>query len=268
MNGTSYLLLAYYSLKESLVYIKNTMVFLLFSAFGLLIQYSAWYALYWSVDFMPVMGRSFETMLSYQILMVLIRSFTDANGISRQLEQRMVSGEIALDFLRPVAPRGMLIARSWGEKIFQMATDLVVFSVAVLAVGGIQSPASIEMMGLFLLSLCLGYLINLMFELLMGTFAFWFVEVNTLKWFIDFFQLAMSGAIVPLWLLPDWLQFCTKLLPFQAILYAPAQIYLGGMSNMEIVQTMGLQVFWILLLMGLQELLWRRRKRRIVVLGG
>lgn len=37
---------------------------------------------------------------------------------------------------------------------------------------------------------------------------------------------------------------------------------------MEIVQTMGLQVFWILLLMGLQELLWRRGKRRIVVLGG
>lgn len=51
MNGTSYLLLAYYSLKESLVYIKNTMVFLLFSAFGLLIQYSAWYALYWECGF-------------------------------------------------------------------------------------------------------------------------------------------------------------------------------------------------------------------------
>lgn len=129
--------------------------------------------------------------------MVLIRSFTDANGISRQLEQRMVSGEIALDFLRPVAPRGMLIARSWGEKIFQMATDLAVFSVAVLAVVEFSPPLPIEMMGLFLLSLCLGYLINLMFELLMGTFAFWFVGVNTLKWFIDFFQLAMSGAIVP-----------------------------------------------------------------------
>ena len=102
MNGTSYLLLAYYSLKESLVYIKNTMVFLLFSAFGLLIQYSAWYALYWRVDFMPVMGRSFETMLSYQILMVLIRSFTDANGISRQLEQRMVVERLRWIFFVPL----------------------------------------------------------------------------------------------------------------------------------------------------------------------
>ena len=179
----------------------------------------------------------------------------------------MSSGEIATDMLRPAAPRGILIARSWGEKLYYFIPSVLIFFASVVVVGGIQLPASPGVFTAFLLSLCLGYLINLTFELVMATFAFWFVEVNTLRWFVSFFT-ALSGTAVPLWLFPSWLQAVCRALPFQAAAYIPMQIYLGGTSPAEIFSAFGTQVFWIIGLFLLQEWLWQRGKRRIVVLGG
>ncbi len=267
MKLYAYLLMAYLSLKESLTYWKDYLSFVIFSVFRLVLQLSAWYALYSSVDFAPVMGRSYETMITYYLVVQIVGDVTSANGIARALEQRMSSGEIATDMLRPAAPRGILIARSWGEKFYFFIPTMVIFAGAALVVGGIQLPASPGVFAAFVLSLCLGYLINLTFELVMATFAFWFVEVNTLRWFVSFFT-ALSGTAVPLWLLPPWLQAICRALPFQAAAYVPMQIYLGGTNSAEILSAFGTQVLWIIGLFLLQEWLWQRGKRRIVVLGG
>ncbi len=267
MKLYAYFLMAYFSLKESLTYWKDYISFIIFSVFRLVLQLCAWYALYHSVDFSPVMGRSYETMITYYLVMEIVGNFTSANGIAGTLEQRMSSGEIATDMLRPAAPRGILIARSWGEKLYYFIPSVLIFFASVVVVGGIQLPASPGVFTAFLLSLCLGYLINLTFELVMATFAFWFVEVNTLRWFVSFFT-ALSGTAVPLWLFPSWLQAVCRALPFQAAAYIPMQIYLGGTSPAEIFSAFGTQVFWIIGLFLLQEWLWQRGKRRIVVLGG
>ena len=92
--------MAYFSLKESLTYWNDYISFIIFSVLGLVLQISAWYALYSSVDFAPVMGRSYETMITYYLIMQIVRNFTSADGIAGTLEQRMSTGEIATDMLR------------------------------------------------------------------------------------------------------------------------------------------------------------------------
>lgn len=268
MKLTAYGLFAYFSLKESLVYWKNSLFQIGALLFRIVLQLSAWYALYKSVGFQDVMGRSFDTMMTYQLVVLVVVNFTNPTSVAASLEERMKSGEIATDFLRPVAPRGILIARSWGKKAFILLPQLIAGGIAALAIGGISLPASFSQSCLFVLSLVLGYLINLTFDLLLATFAFWFVAVDTLKWFVDFFQLAMSGAVVPLWLLPDWLQGISRFLPFQASVYIPMQIYLGQISHKELLQNFGLQLLWIALLFLLQQRLWKRGIHRLEVHGG
>ena len=163
MKLYAYFLMAYFSLKESLTYWKDYISFIIFSVLGLVLQISAWYALYSSVDFAPVMGRSYETMITYYLIMQIVRNFTSADGIAGTLEQRMSTGEIATDMLRPAAPRGILIARAWGEKLYYFIPSILIFVGSVLVVGGIQLPASPGVFAAFCVSLCLGYLINLMF---------------------------------------------------------------------------------------------------------
>lgn len=268
MKLYAYWMLAYGSLKEALVYWKNSLMAILLCIFRIVIQISAWYALYRSVDFAPVMGRSFEVMMTYQLVVLVVQQFVNPFRVSEDLEERMKSGEIAMDFLRPAAPRGILVAKSWGTKIFFLVPLLLAVAVVVAALGGILLPSSPGMVGLFIVSLIFGYLIHLFFDLLMAGFAFWFVSVGTLSWFVDFFQLAMSGAIVPLWLLPDWLQTAARLLPFQAGVYIPMQIYLGEVSWNEAFLSLGFQLVWILILFLLSQWLWKKGVRQIVVHGG
>ena len=49
-------------------------------------------------------------------------------------------------------------------------------------------------------------------------FAFWFVNVYILNWFMDLFYVLLSGAYVLLWFYPDWLRAIAAMLPFQAAL--------------------------------------------------
>ena len=268
MKIAAYGLLGLSSLKESLIYWKNALAQVFFELFRIAIQISAWYALYSSMNFEPMMGRSFDTMMTYQMVVLIVGGITFAGKIASLLEERIKSGEITTDFLRPIDPRGILISKSWGEKIFFLFPQVLAVGVGIWVLGGIQLPSSLTDFWLFLLSLVFAYLINLTFELLISTFAFWFVAVGTLQWFIDFFQLAISGAVVPLWLLPDWLQTFARMLPFQASVYIPMQIYLGEIGTEELLANFALQIFWIIALFLLHQYLWKKGIKKLVVHGG
>ena len=101
-----------------------------------------------------------------------------------------------------------------------------------------------------------------------GIAAFWFLSVWLLGWVFRFLESLFSGAYVPLWLMPGWVQTVSQWLPFRAIRYTPLQIYLGNYTHIEALAAIGVQLLWICLLSLLQALLWRRGVRRIVVLGG
>ncbi|MGI5898366.1 MAG: ABC transporter permease [Christensenellales bacterium] len=264
----AYGLIAINTLKEEMTYSQNAVMDIIFSFFGIMFQIIIWSALYASNGNQPVMGRALSDMLTYTIIASIVRAITSGGSLSDSAQEKMKSGEIALDYLRPVSPRGMLIAATWGSKLQYVISQSLPVAAAVLMVGGIGFPGSIGQLALFLLSMLLGYMISLMLELLMATFAFWFVSTRTLGWFISFFELAMSGSIVPLWLLPGWLKGIAQALPFQAVNYIPVTIYMGGMSAAEFYGAIALQIAWIGGLWAVQEIMWRRGIRRIVVHGG
>ena len=264
----AYILIAANTLKEELTYSRNAAMDILFSSVDIMLQIMIWTALYASNGNQVVMGRSLSDMLTYTVISSVVRTITSGGGLSHTAQEKMKSGEIALDYLRPVSARGMLVAATWGGKIEQLIMQLLPITAAVLFVGGIGVPQSFGQLVLFGLSLLLGYMINLALELLTATLAFWFVSTSTIGWFLSFFRLAMSGSIVPLWLLPDWLKAISQALPFQAAAYIPTTIYMGGMGAAEFFSAIGVQLLWILGLWGLQEIMWRRGIRRIVVHGG
>lgn len=268
MRQKAYFMLTYNTISEKLTYKRNTVMHLLLSAAGLIIQYYAWDALYKSADYQPVMGRSFEIMITYLLVVMLVKVVTATGDVAELLEERMKSGEIAQDFCRPLSPRGIIIAQSWGNKLYELSVVAIPFLLGVFIVQVIRPPASILHCLLFIVSLFFGYLINLFFDLLCASFAFWYISVGMLSWFIAFFSFAMSGAVVPLWLLPNWLQLIAKFLPFQATIYIPMQIYLGELSALSALGALGIQVAWILLLWLIQEWLWRVSVKKIVIHGG
>ena len=68
-------------------------------------------------------------------------------------------------------------------------------------------------------------------------------------------ELLLSGRLVPMTLMPDWVQTLAWFLPFQWTFYFPIETLVGDLSNAELLRGLGMQVFWILA--GIGDLLAR-----------
>lgn len=77
-----------------------------------------------------------------------------------------------------------------------------------------------------------------------------------------------SGALVPLAFFPGWLEKLSLLLPFQGIVYIPASIYLGRLEGLQALQSVGLQLLWIIVLWLGARLMWNWAVRQVTINGG
>jgi ABC-2 type transport system permease protein len=78
----------------------------------------------------------------------------------------------------------------------------------------------------------------------------------------------LSGALVPLPLLPEWIQPLAAALPFRGLLDTPFRLYLGHLPPAEALLAVAHQLAWTVALVLLGRWLLARALRRVVVQGG
>ena len=81
-------------------------------------------------------------------------------------------------------------------------------------------------------------------------------------------ELLLSGRLVPLPLMPDWVQELSRFLPFQWAFYFPIESLVGDMSNEELLRGLAAQLLWILLGLAMFRILWGYAVRRYSAVGG
>ncbi|MGO3504296.1 ABC transporter permease [Brachybacterium tyrofermentans] len=180
---------------------------------------------------------------------------------------RLRTGAIAFDVMRPVSAVPVALARQLGGTIAQLPAAVAALVVG-LALGAIALPGSWASGLACLLSLVLGFAIALIVNFTVGLVGFWTLETGGA--FLIYRMLAQfsSGALIPLWFMPDWLTGILTLLPFSAQVFVPLSIYVDRDPGWHTVQAIGLQALWIAILLALAALVWRRAIRRLVIFGG
>ena len=78
----------------------------------------------------------------------------------------------------------------------------------------------------------------------------------------------LSGSMIPLWFMPDWVQGIIRVTPFPLIYFEPVKIYLGQMTGEDIWLSFLRQIFWIVVLALTGEVIWRQGIRKLVIQGG
>ena len=78
----------------------------------------------------------------------------------------------------------------------------------------------------------------------------------------------LSGGIIPIPFFPEPFRTIAEFLPFGAIQNIPLRIYNGNISGFEIVEKMGLQIAWIVVLVFLGKLFMKKALRKVIVQGG
>lgn len=264
----SFLSIIRISFLSEAVYKLNRFFAILGSFIGMAVPLVVWIALYSSYNTGVVAGRTISDMVVYVLISRLCVSIIKSD-FAENIEKKMKSGAIGHDFIRPQPPRLIFIAQSLGNSLNSLIATLIPFLIlVVIFYKDFSATFSPIHFIFFLMSIVLGFIISVLFEIMKGTLAFWFVNVWFFNWFLDLFYVFLSGAFVPLWFFPGWLQTVARLLPFQAAYFLPVEIYLGRQSLIGVLSSLFVQLIWIFILFFLQELMWRKGVKKIVVLGG
>ncbi|WP_380280725.1 ABC transporter permease [Kitasatospora purpeofusca] len=218
-------------------------------------------------------GPGREITLATQIAYVSLASVQAwlANSDARTLatiQLRIREGAVALDLARPVRFTAQMVAARAGGTLAMLpfAGCALVFSVLA---GGAQAPASVPALLAYAASLVPAYASALLLGVTVSMISFWTLELDG---FYSVYLMAahfFSGALVPLWFMPEWLADVTRLLPFQTMVYVPTALYLGQLSGARaVLEALAVQCGWAVALWLLLRLVWSRALRRVVVQGG
>ena len=98
--------------------------------------------------------------------------------------------------------------------------------------------------------------------------SFWLINVWSIVTIKNVFVNVLSGSMIPLWFMPDWLSGILEYSPFSSIYFTPIQIYLGQLSYEQIAYKCVLQFVWIVIIYAMGHMLWLKGKKKLVVQGG
>lgn len=208
-------------------------------------------------------------IVTYGILAMVLNTFFDPAGDTRwYIQDKVRSGALQMDLLRPLDFHLHLLARNIGQTFFSILILGLPGYVIGLAFFGLHPPASLLDGLLFLLSLIPAYLVAFSLGFLLGMIAIYTTQVGQIGWFYYSIVGLLSGQFIPLWIFPTTLQQVVRLLPFQSIIGLPVSIYIGQFSLQEALSSLALQIFWAAALLTLSRLVWGRAYGHLTVQGG
>ncbi|HEX2946224.1 MAG TPA: ABC-2 family transporter protein [Clostridia bacterium] len=216
-----------------------------------------------------IKGYSLEQMVWYFTSFMVVNSFV-WNAIAREISYNIISGDMAIDLLRPMPYFRVIIAESVASRIIAQVMDLlpgmVIYSLIIFPY--FLTPVSILR---FLPVVLLAAAINHLYSFMLGMTAMSLKNNNSIIWLNDLFIYVAGGALIPMEFYPGWLNAILDFLPFKYIIYWPIQFFLNKESTWQAgayLRILGLQLFWVIILYIGSKIMWRTLVKKFCSAGG
>jgi len=216
----------------------------------------------------PLRGFGQTELARYFTTALIVRQLTGA-WIVWDLNYNVRTGALSPRLLRPINPLLFNLA----ETVAAIPFRLIVLTPILLALvwwrPDIAFVPSLTRIALGALSILLAFLLAWLVQAMFGMLAFWFEQSVGLYslWFVALALL--GGYVVPLPLLPEWLESVARWLPFQATLAAPIEILIGTDSGSvaDPFELVAIQLAWVGLAVVGSRIMWRRGIKRYGAVG-
>lgn len=185
------------------------------------------------------------------------------------LADRIRTGDVQSDLLRPVHPVASYLATDLGRAGHAALTRFVVPTVVGALCFRMYAPHAPLSYPAFLTSVLIAVVASFGLRYLVNLTAFWLLDIRGVLtlWLLG--TGVLSGLYFPLAFLPGWAQAVLWLgTPFPATFQAPIDILVehGSVAHRSLLLVD--QLCWASLLIGACLLVQRRAERRLVVQGG
>jgi viologen exporter family transport system permease protein len=213
-----------------------------------------------------VQGISAGDFAAYYIVWTLVRNMNIVFG-APFWEWRIREGQLSGQLLKPIHPLHADIAYFAGWKVVVIALWLPI-GIALTFLFDPTFDLTPEKAIVFFIAIWGAYLIRTMFQSLMGMLCFWTTRGAAIFDLWMMIELLLSGRLVPMPLMPDWVQELARFLPFQWTFYFPINALVGDDSTQQLLVGLLAQAFWIGAGLGLFLIAWRFAIRRFSAVGG
>jgi ABC-2 type transport system permease protein len=250
-----------------MTYRVNHFVSMIIFIFPLIARIMLWKAIYSSQPLgAAIAGFSMADMVTYYVLFQMIFEISWCY-VHVWVIPEIVSGELTRYLLLPVSyPVYASIDHLGGFFLPRFISTMIIFPPLMLLFRNdisLHFSATTALLGIASVMLCCIYLYA--FHMCLGLMAFWFEERPPFAGVIEGF---MGGAVIPIALMPGWLQHLCTVLPFKYSIYLPVQILMGRLPTSEALFGIGMQLMWICVFMLILKLMWKPGVRRYQGFGG
>ena len=203
---------------------------------------------------------------AYYIVWTLVRNMNIVFG-APFWEWRIREGQLTTDLLRPIHPLHRDIAYFAGWKV----VVIVLWIPLAIGLSLVFHPAlspNPQQVAAFAVAIWGAYLLRTMFQESLGMLCFWTTRGAAIFDLWMTAELLLSGRLVPMPLMPGWVQEIARFLPFQWAFYFPIQTLVGDYSNVELLRGLAAQALWILIGFAIFRVAWKQAVKRYSAVGG
>ncbi len=216
-----------------------------------------------------VAGYSLAGMISYYLMVTIVDAFTAVTEDDWQIATDIKDGNISQFLLKPIdylTYRFCLFIA--GRFIYVIVAIIPVGIFIYLWRDYFVGPKSIEVFGLFFISLLMTALLQFFMAYTMALLAFWVLEVSTFIFILFAFEYIAGGHLFPLDILPQPIAAVLYFTPFPYQLFFPISIYLGQTTGDDLWRGLCIQAFWVGAFYLLARFVWSRGIRKYSAVGG
>jgi len=260
---TKYLAIFNTQLVNSLAYpaelVWRSLAILLF----MLVFTSLWRATYNSSGDPILAGLTLKDVIWYLMMAETIELARPR--FSRTIAESVRDGSIAYLLNKPYDFILYQMAVNGGDTVFRVLLNAALGGALVWGLVG--APPGLPGWLMALVALFGAWMINFCLTALIGLSAFIVEDVAPFEWIYQMLIFVLGGMLIPIDFYPAWLQGIARALPFSSMMYAPARLFIDpDMSTL--IQLLGNQLIWVLILGGLLSLFYRLGTRRLAINGG
>jgi ABC-2 type transport system permease protein len=186
-----------------------------------------------------------------------------------ELADRIRTGDVASDLLRPVPPVTAYLAADLGRGVHAMLTRFLPPVVVGALVFPVAVPHRWQTVPLFLISAVLAVICCFACKFLVNATAYWLQDARGPVMFWTISSGVLAGLYFPLRLLPGWAAVTLWLAtPFPGLLQTPIDVLIERDPAGRQIQIVLFQAVWAVGLLLLARAVQRRAERKLVVQGG
>ena len=194
-------------------------------------------------------------------------------SIDKDILESISSGNLAYELTKPVNLYDIwfikTLALKVGKTVLRALPIFLICSLPLLGEFSMTAPVSIVAAIWFIITMILSTILLLSYIMIIYIITITAISPLGVKITFSLIGDFFSGGLIPIPLMPDVIQKILKCTPFYYIQNIPFNIYNGYISgNLEIIKIIGIQIFWIVVLIVFGKWIMNKSMKKVVIQGG